>query len=75
MEGTKLNVEQVGTNIRVARMISGYKTDVEFAKKLGMSKQNLSHRLVGFVKFKKKEKEMIAEVTGKSVVELFGLES
>lgn len=74
MEATKLSLEQIGMNIRVARIMSGYKSDAKFAAKLGMSRQNLSHRIVGFVKWKKEEKEMIAETTGKTVIEIFGSE-
>ena len=74
MNGTALTIEQVGMNVRVARVMAGFKSDAEFAKKIGMSKQNLSQRMVGSVRFKEEEKKKIAEITGKDQKDLFGLE-
>lgn len=74
MNGTALTADQVGMNIRVARVMAGYKSDAKFAEDVGMSKQNLSQRMVGIVKFKETEKKKIAEITGKDQTELFGLE-
>ena len=74
MSGTALTIEQIGMNVRVARVMAGFKSDAKFAEKLGMSKQNLSQRMVGTVKFTEEEKKKIAEITEKDLKDLFGME-